>query len=97
MGDGGTYNGTNEGNTLMSITELLNNHMPAYYDSISKGVATVMVSYSSWNGVKMHANRALITSFLKNTLKFRVNPVVVHDLCNVFFHFFSGVRLRLNS
>ncbi|RDX70467.1 hypothetical protein CR513_50284, partial [Mucuna pruriens] len=30
--------------------------MPAYYNSIHKGVATIMVSYSSLNGQKMHAN-----------------------------------------
>lgn len=46
--------------------------MPAYPTSISKGVATVMVSYSSWNGKRMHANRDLVTGFLKNKLKFRV-------------------------
>lgn len=46
--------------------------MPAYLDSIRKGVATVMVSYSSWNGKKMHANQELVTGFLKNKLKFRV-------------------------
>lgn len=46
--------------------------MPAYSDSIIKGVSTVMVSYSSWNGVKMHANRDLVAGFLKNTLKFKV-------------------------
>jgi len=46
--------------------------MPAYTDSIIKGVSTVMASYSSWNGVKMHANRDLITGYLKNTLKFKV-------------------------
>ncbi|KAJ6792274.1 Uncharacterized protein M6B38_240075 [Iris pallida] len=32
---------------------------------------SVMVSYSSWNRVKMHANRALISGFLKNKLRFR--------------------------
>lgn len=47
--------------------------MPAYFDSIKKGVATVMVSYSSWNGNKMHANQALITGFLKGKLRFRVS------------------------
>lgn len=47
--------------------------MPPYYHSIIKGVATIMVSYSSLNGEKMHADRNLITSFLKNTLRFRVN------------------------
>ncbi|GLT38976.1 hypothetical protein SLA2020_131880 [Shorea laevis] len=71
VGDGGTTKGINENNTVISLSGLLNIHMPAYYDSIRKGVATVMVSYSSWNGEKMHANRALVTDFLKNKLKFR--------------------------
>lgn len=71
VGDGGTISGINEGNTLVSFDELLRIHMPAYNDSVSKGVATVMASFSSWNGVKMHGNRALLTDFLKNTLNFR--------------------------
>ncbi|ONK74264.1 uncharacterized protein A4U43_C03F4470 [Asparagus officinalis] len=71
VGDGGTYLGINENNTIINHHGLLSIHMPAYYNSILKGVATVMVSYSSWNGDKMHANRALITGFLKNKLKFR--------------------------
>ncbi|KAH7536850.1 hypothetical protein FEM48_Zijuj03G0030000 [Ziziphus jujuba var. spinosa] len=37
----------------------------------SRVFSTVMVSYSSWNGEKMHANRELITGFLKGTLKFK--------------------------
>lgn len=73
MGDGGTVRGVDESNTVIDYKELLNIHMPAYFDSVSKGVATVMVSYSSWNGNKMHANRALITGFLKGKLRFRVN------------------------
>ncbi|EYU18174.1 hypothetical protein ABFS82_10G066500 [Erythranthe guttata] len=71
VGDGGTTKGMNENNTLATRHGLLSIHMPAYYDSIIKGVGTIMVSYSSWNGVKMHANRDLITVFLKNTLRFR--------------------------
>ncbi|XP_020268446.1 uncharacterized protein LOC109843897 [Asparagus officinalis] len=71
VGDGGTHNGINENNTLVDQRGLFSIHMPAYYDSIAKGVSTVMVSYSSWNGVKMHANRNLVTGFLKNKLKFR--------------------------
>lgn len=50
---------------------LLSIHMPAYYDSIIKGVSTIMVSYSSWNGKKMHANHAMITGFLKDQLDFK--------------------------
>ncbi|KAL0410239.1 UNVERIFIED_CONTAM: Lysosomal beta glucosidase [Sesamum latifolium] len=71
VGDGGTSKGVNENNTLASRHDLLRIHMPAYYDSIIKGVGTIMISYSSWNGVKMHVNRDLITGFLKNTLRFR--------------------------
>ncbi|KAI3447357.1 hypothetical protein Pfo_004022 [Paulownia fortunei] len=71
VGDGGTIKGINENNTVATWHELLSIHMPAYYDSIIKGVSTVMISYSSWNGEKMHANRDLITGFLKKTQRFR--------------------------
>ncbi|XP_028790378.1 uncharacterized protein LOC114746314 [Neltuma alba] len=71
VGDGGTTEGINENNTVISRHGLLSLHMAGYYTSIIKGVSTVMVSYSSWNGVKMHANRDLVAGFLKNTLRFR--------------------------
>lgn len=71
VGDGGTTKGINENNTVIDRHGLLSIHMPGYYDSIIKGVSTVMVSYSSWNGVKMHANRELVTGFLKDTLNFK--------------------------
>lgn len=72
VGDGGTTKGINENNTVISRHGLLSIHVPAYYNSIIKGVSTIMISYSSWNGQKMHANHNLITDFLKNTLRFRV-------------------------
>ncbi|KAK4799697.1 hypothetical protein SAY86_025062 [Trapa natans] len=71
VGDGGTTDGLNENNTVIDLHGLLSIHTPAYSDAIIKGVSTVMVSYSSWNGVKMHANHDLITGLLKNTLKFK--------------------------
>ncbi|KAF4351150.1 hypothetical protein G4B88_005248 [Cannabis sativa] len=71
VGDGGTTKGINENNTVISSNGLFSIHMPAYYNSIIKGVSTVMVSYSSWNGKKMHANRELVTGFLKKQLRFR--------------------------
>ncbi|XP_020574327.1 uncharacterized protein LOC110020528 isoform X1 [Phalaenopsis equestris] len=71
VGDGGTQKGINENNTLINRPGLLSIHMPAYYSSIVRGVSTIMVSYSSWNGVKMHANHDMITGFLKNTLHFK--------------------------
>ncbi|XVF05032.1 hypothetical protein REPUB_Repub05bG0136400 [Reevesia pubescens] len=71
VGDGGTTKGINENNTVIDRHGLLGIHMSGYYDSIIKGVATVMVSYSSWNGQKMHAHHDLVTNFLKGTLRFR--------------------------
>ncbi|GMN54005.1 hypothetical protein TIFTF001_023145 [Ficus carica] len=71
VGDGGTTEGINENNTVINRHGLLSIHMAGYYSSIIKGVSTVMISYSSWNGKKMHANRELIASFLKSTLRFR--------------------------
>ncbi|KAJ1390496.1 Glycoside hydrolase, family 3, N-terminal [Sesbania bispinosa] len=71
VGDGGTTRGINENNTVISRHGLLSIHMPGYYNSIIKGVSTIMISYSSWNGEKMHANHELVTGFLKNTLRFR--------------------------
>ncbi|KAK7315566.1 hypothetical protein VNO77_34119 [Canavalia gladiata] len=71
VGDGGTTKGINENNTVISRHGLLSIHMPAYYNAIIKGVSTIMISYSSWDEQKMHANHTLITDFLKNTLRFR--------------------------
>ncbi|KAK6141883.1 hypothetical protein DH2020_024380 [Rehmannia glutinosa] len=71
VGDGGTTNGINENNTVIDWHELLSIHMPGYYHSIIKGVSTIMVSFSSLNGLKMHANRNLVTNFLKGTLRFK--------------------------
>ncbi|KAL4353898.1 hypothetical protein GQ457_06G017140 [Hibiscus cannabinus] len=71
VGDGGTTKGINENNTVSDWHDLLSIHMPGYYSSIIKGVSTVMVSYSSLNGAKMHDNHDMITNFLKKTLRFR--------------------------
>ncbi|KAG6631957.1 beta-glucosidase BoGH3B-like [Carya illinoinensis] len=71
VGDGGTTNGIDENNTVINANGLFSIHMPAYPTSIIKGVATVMVSYSSWNGKKMHANGDLISGLLKGKLKFK--------------------------
>ncbi|PWZ56128.1 Beta-glucosidase BoGH3B [Zea mays] len=71
VGDGGTQNGINENNTIIDRQGLMSIHMPAYLDALRKGVSTVMISYSSWNGLKMHANHDLITGFLKGRLNFQ--------------------------
>jgi beta-glucosidase len=72
VGDGGTQNGVNEDNTIIDRRGLMTIHMPAYLNALQKGVSTVMISYSSWNGIKMHANHDLVTRYLKDRLNFKV-------------------------
>ncbi|KAL3701567.1 hypothetical protein R1sor_019589 [Riccia sorocarpa] len=71
LGDGGTTLGINENNTVIDYKDLVKIHMAQYFDAIRKGVSTIMVSYSSWNGMKMHANKFLVTKVLKYQLKFQ--------------------------
>ncbi|CAI8596852.1 unnamed protein product [Vicia faba] len=40
-------------------------------DCISQGVSTIMASYTSWNGRKLHADRFLLTEVLKEKLGFK--------------------------
>jgi beta-glucosidase len=64
VGDGGTTRGINENNTMATFHQLLGIHMPPYYSAVIQGVSTIMVSYSSWNRVKMHANPVAELGFL---------------------------------
>ncbi len=45
-------------------------HLPPYLAAIAAGARTIMVSYSSWNGVKLHGHSYLLTSLLKGELGF---------------------------
>lgn len=45
-------------------------HLPPYKAAIEAGAQNVMVSFSSWNGLKMHAQRYLITDVLKGEFGF---------------------------
>lgn len=77
VGDGGTTEGIEASNTVVDNAGLYEIHMPAYLDSIRKGVSTIMVAYSSLNGEKMHGHGNLITDYLKNTLQFK--GIVISD------------------
>ena len=46
-------------------------YLPPYSAAIKAGVGSIMVSYSSWNGEKMHGNKYLLTDVLKGELGFR--------------------------
>ena len=71
VGDGGTTNGTDQGNTQVSEEELRATHMPGYIDAINANVGTIMASYNSWNGQKLHGHNYLLTTVLKEELGFK--------------------------
>ncbi|WIX88074.1 glycoside hydrolase family 3 N-terminal domain-containing protein [Amycolatopsis sp. DG1A-15b] len=77
VGDGGTTGGVNEGNTEISEQELRAIHLPPFKAAVQRGVGSVMISYSSWNGVKMHAGSYLVNDVLKKELGF--TGIVVSD------------------
>jgi beta-glucosidase len=70
-GDGGTRNGIDQGNTVGDDATLRKLHLTPYADAIKAGTRSVMVSYSSWNGVKMHGNKRLVTDVLKGEMGFQ--------------------------
>ena len=69
VGDGGT-GGHDEGDNPVSEQELRDVDAPGHVAAIAAGVQTVMASFSSWQGVKMHGNRALLTGVLKERMGF---------------------------
>jgi beta-glucosidase len=70
LGDGGTTGGTDQGDNTASEAELIDVDAAGYEGALSAGAQTVMVSYSSWHGAKMHGNRALLTGVLKGRMGF---------------------------
>ncbi|MDQ1726456.1 MAG: beta-glucosidase [Frankiaceae bacterium] len=88
VGDGATTYGTgssgyliDQGDAQLTETALNAIEVPPYQQAITAGVGSVMVSYSSWNGVKNHGNKYLITDKLKTAMNF--NGLVVSDWAGV--------------
>ncbi|MGE5430064.1 MAG: glycoside hydrolase family 3 protein, partial [Syntrophomonadaceae bacterium] len=70
-GDGGTTNGKDQGNTQCDEKTFRKLFLPGYVEAIKAGVGSIMVSYSSFNGTKMHGNKYLLTDVLKKELGFK--------------------------
>jgi beta-glucosidase len=81
VGDGGTQFGTSttnifqpylldQGDMLVDEATLRANFLPPYQAAIQAGAQSIMVSFSSWNGVKMHAQKYLLSDVLKGELGF---------------------------
>lgn len=59
-----------QGDTQLDEDILRSRHLAPYVDAIHEGVLNIMVSFSSWNGDKMHGNKYLLTDVLKDELGF---------------------------
>ena len=70
-GDGGTENGTDQGNTVCDEAAFRKLYLAPYEAAVKAGVGSIMVSFSSWNGQKMHGNKHLLTDVLKGELGFQ--------------------------
>jgi beta-glucosidase len=81
-GDGGTTNGTDRGNTEIDYMGLREVHLPGYVEAVKAGTGSVMVSYSSWNGVPCHTHKYLITDVLKGEMGFEGFVVSDWDAVN---------------
>ncbi len=78
VGDGGTEWGSSttdrymidQGVTNVDEETLRRIHLPPYPAVIEAGAMSIMASYSSWDGLKMHAQDYLINDVLKDELGF---------------------------
>jgi len=77
LADGGTAEGRDQGDARISEAALRDIHGRPYGPAIDSAVATVMTSFSSWNGLKIAANRGLVSDLLKQRMRF--DGLVVTD------------------
>ena len=70
IGDGGTNQGRDQGDNLDSEAELRDIHGAGYPIALEAGAQSVMISFSSWQGIKLHGHKGLITDVLKGRMGF---------------------------
>ncbi|WP_233998021.1 glycoside hydrolase family 3 protein [Erythrobacter sp. QSSC1-22B] len=70
FGDGGTEQGVDQGDVNGYIDELKAIHATPYPAAIAAGVQSVMASFNSVNGSKMHGNQAMLTGVLRDEMGF---------------------------
>jgi beta-glucosidase len=59
-----------QGDLRSDIGALRRVHLRPYAEAIAAGALSIMVSYSSWNGLKLHGHRYLLTDVLKGEMAF---------------------------
>ena len=88
VGDGNTVFGTgtnwykiDRGDVVLDEEELRGKYIKPFTESIKMGVGSIMVSYNSWKGQKLHGHKYLINDVLKKELKF--GGIVVSDWAGI--------------
>ncbi len=98
VGDGGTTDGVDQGRTDVPEDEFRALHIAPYRPAVEAGALTVMASYNSWNGVKCHANRYLLTDVLKGELGFDGFVVSDWDAIDALAEDYAeAIRLSVNA
>ena len=77
IGDGGTLDGVDRGETQGDEKVLRDIHGAGYFTGIEAGVQVVMASFTSWQGTRMHGHKYLLTDILKERMGF--DGLVVGD------------------
>ena len=78
VGDGNTVFGTgsnnykiDRGDVVLNEGELRSKYIKPFKESIKQGVGSIMISYNSWHGKKLHGHKYLINDILKQELGFK--------------------------
>ena len=77
LGDGGTKDGIDQGNTIISEQELRDIHGAPYLAAVGSCIQAVMASFNSWNGEKAHGSDYLLQNILREQMGF--DGLVVGD------------------
>ncbi|MGD8175064.1 glycoside hydrolase family 3 protein [Marinimicrobium sp. ARAG 43.8] len=70
LADGGTEGGIDRGDAKVNEERLRDLHAQGYFGALDAGVQTVMASFSSWQGEKLHGHHYLLNDVLKGQLGF---------------------------
>ena len=70
IGDGGTQNGDDQGNNIADEKTLFEIHGQGYVEGLNAGSQSVMASFNSWKGEKIHGSKYLLTNVLKEKMGF---------------------------
>ena len=88
VGDGNTLFGTgtnwykiDRGDVILEEEELRSKYIKPFKESIKAGVGSIMISYNSWKGKKLHGHKYLINDVLRKELKF--DGIIISDWAGI--------------